>query len=245
MPRSDPRALPVAKYGRSVRETCHVPPPILRPHPRQPHPRSALAMRFCRHHAELALLVVSSHPHRDCRGPMDAQGWPDAASALPGPLPSALPLSLFLGGMCAVPPCCAVHRLASLSACASCIYTTPPLPFRPNPRSTSPAPGASPGPGPRSGTRHHRSPLPHPTISLNQLTASPPHCITTSLHHHLTASPLHCITSLRHLTAPLHHTGHLAASSRCTTSPTCTATATATAATAATTTATQPLPHSQ
>ena len=219
-------------------------PPSSDPIPGQPHPRSALAMRFCRQHAELALLGVSSHPDRDCRGPTDAQGWPAAASALRSPP------SLFLVGMCAVPPCCAVHRLASLSACASCIYTTPPLPFRPNPCSTSPAPGASPGPGPRSGTRHHRSPLPHPTISLNQLTASPPHCITTSLHHHLTASPLHCITSLRHLTAPLHHTGHLAASSRCTTSPTCTATATATAATAtaataATTTATQPLPHSQ
>jgi hypothetical protein len=51
--------------------------------------------------------------------------------------PRPSPLSLFLGGMCAVPPCCAVHRLASLSACASCIYTTPPLPFRPNPLSTS------------------------------------------------------------------------------------------------------------
>jgi hypothetical protein len=88
-------------------------------------------MRFCRQHAELALLGVSSHPDRDCRGPTDAQGWPAAASALRSPP------SLFLGGMCAVPPCCAVHHLASLSACASCIYTTPPLPFRPNPLSTS------------------------------------------------------------------------------------------------------------
>ena len=164
-------------------------------------------MRFCRQHAELALLGVSSHPDRDCRGPTDAQGWPAAASALRSPP------SLFLGGMCAVPPCCAVHHLASLSACASCIYTTPPLPFRPNPCSTSPAPGASPGPGPRSGTRHHRSPLPHPTISLNQLTASPAHCITTSLHHliappHCTTSPNRppcCITSLHHLTCPHRH----------------------------------------
>jgi hypothetical protein len=51
--------------------------------------------------------------------------------------PRPSPLSLFLGGMCAVPPCCALHHLVSLSACASCIHATPPLPFRPNPHSTS------------------------------------------------------------------------------------------------------------
>ena len=144
MPRSDPRALPVAKYGRSVRETCHVPPPILRPHPRQPHPRSALAMRFCRHHAELALLVVSSHPHRDCRGPTDSQDWPDAASALPGPLPPALPsVPLPRWHVRCAPVLCPASSRQSIRMC-QLHPCNPPSPFQTQPPLHQPCPRSQP-----------------------------------------------------------------------------------------------------
>ena len=144
MPRADLRALPVAKYGRSVRETCHVPPPILRPHPRQPHPRSALAMRFCRHHAELALLVVSSHPHRDCRGPTDSQDWPDAASALPGPLPPALPsVPLPRWHVRCAPVLCPASYRQSVRMC-QLHPCNPPSPFQTQPPLHQPCPRSQP-----------------------------------------------------------------------------------------------------
>jgi hypothetical protein len=159
-------------------------------------------MRFCRQHAELALLGVSSHPDRDCRGPTDAQGWPAAASALPGPLPPALPsIPLPRWHVRCAPVLCRASSRQPFRMCQLHLYN-PPSPFQTQPLLHQPCPRSQP----RTRAQIWNTPPPLTTPSPHHLT-EPAHCITSSLHHHLTASP-HCATSLHHLTKPatlLHH----------------------------------------